>query len=383
MSLRSGMNRRQLFRLGAAGVPVLVNAQAPLATGEAIFDGASLRGWTIVDGPDSSFFVDDGAIAVSPVASFPSWLRSEATYENFELTGEFFIRGWTDSGIYIHAPEHGRPTLCGLQIKVFHQPEETPTPQSAGSVFPLVAPSKVNVKSGWNSFRIRSDWPKLVVAINGETVHDLDMEAHPELRYRLRSGHIGIAAASAPCRFRNLRVQRLPAKEQWISLYESAADLKKWTVSEGKPEMAALGHVLRLNGLGHLSTNEKFRDFEFQAYIRAASQHNGGVIFRSTPRGTPQHKHYEIQLHNVEEAHYPTGSLYGFKRASYPRIEDEKWYLFQLIVRDKWCLVRINGENVTEYDRLDNLEEGTIELQAHRAGFWTEFKRVRVKRLTT
>ena len=53
----------------------------------------------------------------------------------------------------------------------------------------------------------------------------------------------------------------------------------------------------------------------------------------------------------------------------------------QLIVKGKDCLVRINGDTVMEYGGLDNLEEGSIELQAHRPGRWTEFKHIRVKRL--
>jgi hypothetical protein len=53
----------------------------------------------------------------------------------------------------------------------------------------------------------------------------------------------------------------------------------------------------------------------------------------------------------------------------------------QLIAQGKNCLVRINGENVVEYDRLENLDEGHLELQAHDAGKWLEYKHVRIKRL--
>jgi len=42
-----------------------------------------------------------------------------------------------------------------------------------------------------------------------------------------------------------------------------------------------------------------------------------------------------------------------YKRAIYPKIEPEKWYLLQLIVKGKDCLVRINGENVVEYHELE------------------------------
>jgi hypothetical protein len=53
----------------------------------------------------------------------------------------------------------------------------------------------------------------------------------------------------------------------------------------------------------------------------------------------------------------------------------------QLVVKGKECLVRINGENVLEYDQLDNLEEGHIELQAHQPGAWLEYKHIWIKRL--
>jgi len=34
-----------------------------------------------------------------------------------------------------------------------------------------------------------------------------------------------------------------------------------------------------------------------------------------------------------------------------------------------------------EFDRLENLEAGPIELQAHDAGRWTEYKHILIRRL--
>ena len=115
-------------------------------------------------------------------------------------------------------------------------------------------------------------------------------------------------------------------------------------------------------------------------YARGRREHNSGVLFR-TSGDEKRTRHYEIQLHDVEDAHFPTGSLYYFKRGMYPRIEHERWFPFYLRVEGKHCLVRINGDTVCEYDDLTNLEEGHIELQAHRLGYWSEFKDIRIKRL--
>jgi hypothetical protein len=374
------MNRRK-FLTGAAAAPALAAAQSS-DNFTPLFDGKTLAGWSVQQGPESAFHVRDGAILVHESCGFPAWLRSAGQYENFDFRGEFFIQGWIDSGIYFHAPEHGRNTWVGMQMKVFHQQDEKPMPNSMGSIFPLIAPLKVNVKSKgeWNDFRILMDWPSLRIRTNGEMVQDLNVESLPELKYRLRRGYLGLASLSYPIRFRNLRIHELPAKERWQNLYESPEDLKQWFISEGKPRFEPLDEVLWADGQGHLATKEKFRDFELRMYVRASKDHNSGVLFRTSGQGLSG-RHYEIQLHNVEDSHFPTGSLYYFKRSVYPKIEPEVWFPFHLIVQGSRCSVMINGDTVCEYDRLENLEEGSIELQAHRPGYWTEFKQIRIKRL--
>ncbi len=372
--------RRRSFLSAAAGMPLAASALENAGEFTSLFDGRSLKNWIIEEGPESSFFVDDGAILAHTSASSPTWLRSEREYENFDLSGEFFVDGWNDSGICFHAPKHGRITQIGLQMKVFSIPDHAPAPHSMGAVFPVVAPRKINVQKGWNDFRILMEWPALRIWTNGEQIHDLDVTSVPELKHRLRRGHFGITTTSYPCRFRNLRVRELPDKESWIELYERPDDWSKWFVTTGDPRVVTLGSVLRADGQGDFGTRETFRDFELHMYIRGCRQHNGGVQFRCVGEGN-ERKLYEIQLHDVEEAHFPTGSLYYHKRALYPRIETECWFFLQLLVKDRYCLVRINGEMVMEYDALDRVEEGRIELQAHSRGRWLEYKHIRIKRI--
>jgi hypothetical protein len=332
-----------------------------------LFDGTALSGWSVSDGPESAFYVDDGAIVVHESAGFPTWLRSARQYENFDFRGEFYVKGWTNSGIYLHAPEHGRNIWCGMKINIFHQVDRTPAPESMGSVFPIVPPIKVNVKNNgeWNTFRILMDWPRLQVWTNGELIQDVNVEAVPELRYRLRRGYLGLESLSYPVRFRALRVRELPSTVTWTPLYETAQDFAKWHVLDGKPTFQALDGVLHGDGDGHFATNETFRDFEFQMYVRHVRHHNGGVLFSAPGAAGSGGRRYEIQLHDVEGAHYPTGSLYGVKRSTYPRIEPEQWWLFQLRVKRPSCVVRCNGDTVLEYEGLKPLNEGPIALQAH------------------
>lgn len=122
------MNRRN-FLSATSAFPLFLQAQAEDGF-SSLFDGKSLKGWTIQEGPETAFYVDDGAIVVHESCGFPTWLRSAKQYENFDFRGEFYIKGWMDSGIYLHAPEHGRPMWNGMQIHVFQQQDEAPMPQS-------------------------------------------------------------------------------------------------------------------------------------------------------------------------------------------------------------------------------------------------------------
>ena len=346
-----------------------------------LFDGKSLNGWTVADGPETAFYVEDGSIVVQESEGFPAWLRSVKQYENFDFRGDFFIKGWSDSGIYFHVPEHGRPTWNGIQIHLFHEAEARPKPQSMGAIFPILAPGKVNVKDGWNSFRILMDWPRLQVWTNGEMVQDVDVVKVPELKYRFRRGFLGFESLSYPLKFRSLRVRELAATDRHPLIYGSPGDFAaNWMVTEGKPAVQLLGGVIHLDGNGQIGTKVKYRDFDLQMFVRHAKHHNSGVLFRADGFGETKRR-YEIQLHDVEGAHYPTGSLYSIKRALYPKIEAEVWFPMRVVVKERNVLVRINGDTVLEYDQLDNLEEASIQLQAHAPGKWTEFKQVRLRRL--
>jgi hypothetical protein len=375
------MNRRS-FLNAASAVPMLLQAQGEDGFTN-LFDGKTLEGWSIQNGPQTAFYVNDGAIVIQESSGFPTWLRSAKQYENFDFRGEFFVKGWSDSGIYFHVPEHGRPIGNGIQIHIFQDQDTKPKPESMGAIFPILPPLKVNVrnKGEWNTFRILMDWPRLRVWTNNELIQDVDAESIPELKYRFRSGYLGFESLSYPLRFRNLRVRELPPTDSHPSLYSAPEDFaKNWYVSEGKPNAQLLGEVIHLDGSGHIATKEKYRDFDLQLFVRHIKHHNSGILFRTDGAGLSK-RHYEIQLHDVEGAHYPTGSLYSIKRSIYPKIEPEVWFPMRLVVKDGSVLVRINGETVLEYAGLDNLEPGNIELQAHAPGMWTEFKDIRVKRI--
>jgi hypothetical protein len=371
---------------GVTALAALATPRLPGAAPQSLFNGRDLSGWNVREGPESAFYVSEGEIIASPASAYPAWLGSRQQFENFDLSFDFILKGWIDGGLYIHAPEHGRPSTCGIKVNIFHQQEQTPHSNSMGSIFPVVAPSKANAhKPGWNTMRVLADWPRLQVWINDTQVQDVSLQSHPELSRRLRQGYLGFTAISYPLRLRNLRITELPPKDTWSVLFDGPADLSKWYIEDSDKRnparFEAWGSVLHADGLGHLATKEQYRDFDLQMYIRGSRQHNGGIIFRSDAKAQGGTRRHEIQLHDVPEAHYPTGSLYHLKRSTYPNIHDEQWFLFQLLVQGPNCEVRIDGDTVLSYGELKDTEPGHIELQAHQAGRWLEYKQIRIRTL--
>ncbi|UCF36432.1 MAG: DUF1080 domain-containing protein, partial [Acidobacteriota bacterium] len=122
------MKRRE-FLYTAAAAPAAITMQGEDRF-QSLFNGRTLEGWTVQQGPESAFYVAEGAIVSSDSSRFPAWLRSSRMYENFEFECEFYLDGWIDGGIYLHVPEHGRMNWNGMQIKIFHQVDEVPKPNS-------------------------------------------------------------------------------------------------------------------------------------------------------------------------------------------------------------------------------------------------------------
>jgi hypothetical protein len=111
-------------------------------------------------------------------------------------------------------------------------------------------------------------------------VQEIQLDGHAELSRRLRYGTIGLLSLGYRFRFRNLAIRELPSKRCSVPLCR---------------------------------------------------------------QGLKNPSHYEIQLHDVPEAHFATGSLYYLKRSVYPNIRDEEWFLFQLGAKGRTCGVRIDG----------------------------------------
>lgn len=157
------------------------------------------------------------------------WTKNE--YENFTLDLEFRTEPGTNSGVIVYAtdPANWIPNSVEIQIADDSAEEwaKAPATWHCGAIFGHLAPAKSLVRKPgeWNRFVITCAGPKITVALNGETVTEMDMtlwtsaKTNPDgseipawlskpLAEHPTRGRVGLQGkhAGAPVYFRNLKI---------------------------------------------------------------------------------------------------------------------------------------------------------------------------------
>lgn len=169
--------------------------QAPAEGTIALFDGATLAGWTSVGNAD--WQVVDGMIEAQ--GGGDGFLVTDIPYAGYRLTVEFWVDGTTNSGVFIGCPPLSEPNP--KDCYEFNIWDNHPTPQArTGSiVFEVMPPlAHENTVGKWNTYEITSVASHLVVRLNGTVTAILD-KARPD------PGHIALQhAENGTVRFRKL-----------------------------------------------------------------------------------------------------------------------------------------------------------------------------------
>ena len=189
-----------------------------------LFDGKTLNGWTTLG--ELKWTIVDGAMVgdaasqpaakpLPPPANNPNGkpitratgvLRSVETFDDFEMSVEFWSEEDSNSGLFIRVGTPTNPNSLGggYEINISDPHATSPT----GSIVGVHSTLPYHVKSAgkWSRFDVLADGPHIVVKVNGETLTDVRDE-------KLKSGALGFQAGgptgSGVIKFRNIKIRPL------------------------------------------------------------------------------------------------------------------------------------------------------------------------------
>ena len=148
-------------------------------------------------------------------------------YGDFILEFEFKLGETGNSGCALRAPMAGDPAFDGMELQmadVRYNPQAKDS-ELTGGLYRAVAPTRqVYRPTEWNRYQITLKGQHLKVVLNGETIHDLNLDEQsqivkrhdgstaPPIKERPRRGHIGfqeLSRGGGHVEIRHARIQVL------------------------------------------------------------------------------------------------------------------------------------------------------------------------------
>ena len=220
------------FHLAAAADPELSGSVGagltPLFPTNGIPAGWTVRAWDDLAKPAPSgtvWRVEEGVLHGSPDRG--TWFVSEQEYGDFILTYEFKLGPRGNSGCALRSPMRGDPAFDGLELQMVdlrYNPSAKDS-ELTGGLYRAIPPTKqVYRPTEWNRYEITLRGPHLKVVLNGEIIHDLNLDEQkqtalrhdgteaPAIKDRPRRGHIGyqeLSRGEERVQIRNARIRVL------------------------------------------------------------------------------------------------------------------------------------------------------------------------------
>jgi hypothetical protein len=428
--------KQTLITFLTAALAATILAAADAAQDESgfvsLFDGSTLKGWTVVGKAGPGYVPKDGVL-VCP-ADGGGNLYTEKEYENFVFRFDFKLSQNANNGIGIRAPLEGDPAYLAMELQVLHDDgpaykDKLRPEQYHGSIYDVVAAKRGSQKppGEWNTEEIIADGRHIKVTVNGTVIIDTNLNdiknpekirKHPGL-FRER-GHIGFLGHGTHIEFRNMRIKELPktvkdntAPEGFTALF-NGKDLSGWkglvadppkrakmsaedlAAAQAKADQKMRDHwkpvdgVLVFDGKGdNLCTTKDYADFEMLVDWKIEPKGDSGIYLR----GTPQVQIWEPNVGGPNPKKLGSGGLYNNqKNPSEPlKFADKpvgEWNTFRILMAGEKVHIFLNGVLVVNNTTLENYWErdkpiypsGQLELQNH--GNTLYFKNIYVREIT-
>jgi hypothetical protein len=216
------VSQRSFLGVGVLGLIGLLTAGFALQAAEPtpdkdgwydLFDGKSLDDWKAAEDP-KAFKVEEGLIVAGPTKLTHLYYTGpiqKANFKNFELKAEVKTSPKGNSGIFFHTEYQAK----GIPAKGFEfQINDTgsDTKYRTGAIYPTKPLEKVLVKDDeWFECHLVVRDSKVVLKVNGETTHDVELPVNAKSGLFLSSGTFAIQShdPGSVVYFRKLRVKPL------------------------------------------------------------------------------------------------------------------------------------------------------------------------------
>ncbi len=184
----------------------------------------------------------------------------------------------------------------------------------------------------------------------------------------------------------------------WQTIFDGET-LNGWQKAGENPESISVenGTIKCSGARSHLFYEGEFKNFEFEAEIKAAEHSNSGIFIHTKyqKEGWPENG-YEIQVNNSYRGSvkHPerrkTASIYNIRNVYYPLANDNEWFKMRIKVVENFIEVFVNDVKVNEYIEPENawrwkggekwkLGKGTFALQAHDPKSTIWFRNIKMK----
>ncbi|MEO5804736.1 MAG: DUF1080 domain-containing protein [Verrucomicrobiota bacterium] len=418
------MKKNYFFALGAAGILLsacTTGKNLPESAFTPLFDGKTLKGWTLIEQKGPGYLVQDGAM-VCP-ADGGGDLFTQKEYSDFVLRLDFKLSKGGNNGVAFRSPlGGGQIAYIGNEIQILDDdahPNLKPG-QNCGSLYRIFPAKRGATKpvGEWNSYEITALGRNIKVVLNGQIVaqgnlndvRDLEtLQRHPGM---LRpTGHIGFLGHNSHVEFRNIRIKEMPRYFEndntppagftrlfnggdltgWKGLVADPVKRAKMSPEELKAAQAKADQRMRdhwkvengalvFSGKGDsLCTSKDYGDFELLVDWKILPKGDSGIYLR----GSPQVQIWEPNSGGVDPKHPGSGGLYNNQKnqnfaAKFADHYVGEWNRFRILMVGEKVHVFLNNELVVDNVTMENYWErdkpiypfGQIELQNHGNTLW-------------
>lgn len=188
-------------------------------------------------------------------------------------------------------------------------------------------------------------------------------------------------------------------KDGFVSLFDGKS-LDGWKVGDNADSWKVENGEIVVHGPGpsHLFYvgpvhSHDWKNFHLRAQVMTFRNANSGIYFHTSyqEKSWPDDG-FEAQVNCTHGDWKKTGSLYDIQNIRDPHQEDNKWFLYDIIVKGNVVTLKIDGTTVNEWTQPEGfkppaghpgrfLHHGTFALQGHDPGSEVHYKSVIVKPL--